>query len=394
MTAETHSPLGASSASRWLKCPGSVPLSVGIDDEDDDIFSKPGTAAHDLAANCLTKRAEAWTMIGATLLGTGIKVDKEMADAVQVYLDAIREQHPDRDQGNSWVEWRFHCPNIHEKFFGTADFVYFAPASGEVDRDPIGVLHVWDFKYGAGIVVEVEKNVQCMYYAAGALEDLELWMQVDEIVLHIAQPRAFHGDGPIREWRISTDDLLTWLEDELIPAMDRAGTATETTSGEHCRFCPVRRYACPQLLKDATEAEDFMKTIEQKGGAEKLTNEEVARFLDLLDVMKIAGKAAAETAVARLQNGQEIAGRKLVKSKANREWKDDAEPAITEKFGKQAYTEPALKSPAQIDKLPEGTSMTARYAFKPDTGYTLAKGADTRAAVSKSVKTLFANKGA
>lgn len=386
MTAETHSPLGASSASRWLRCPGSVPLSVGIDDQDDDTFSKPGTAAHALAANCLTQRAEAWTMIGATLLGTGIKVDKEMADAVQVYLDAIREQHPDRDQGNSWIERHFRCPSIHEKFFGTADFVYLDAANK--------TLHVWDFKYGAGIVVEVGKNVQCMYYAAGALEDLDLWMKVERVVLHIAQPRAFHSDGPTREWSISTNALCLWLEDELIPAMDRAGSATETASGEHCRFCPVRRYACPQLLKDATEAEEFMKTIEQKGGVEKLTNEEVARFLDLLDVMKIAGKAAAETAVARFQNGQEIAGRKLVKSKANREWKEDAEPEIEKKFGKQAYTEPALKSPAQIDKLPEGTSMTARYAFKPDTGYTLAKGADTRAAVSKSVKTLFANKGA
>lgn len=382
----THSPLGASSAHRWLKCPGSVPLSVGIDDEDDDTFSKPGTAAHDLAAHCLTKNCDAWTMIGATLMGTGVTVDKDMADAVQVYLDAIREAHPDRDQGNSWIERHFRCPSIHKHFYGTADFVYFD--KGEL------TLHVWDYKHGAGIVVEVEDNPQCMYYACGALEDLLLWPDVGTIVLHIAQPRAFHSGGPVREWRISSNDLLEWLEETLIPAMDRAMSATETTSGEHCRFCPVRRYACPQLLKDATEMEVLLETAEQKGGVEKLTNQEVARFLNLNDVLKIAAKAATETAVARLQSGQEIPGRKLVKAKANREWKEDAEAELVKKYGKQAFTEPALKSPAQIDKLPEGTQMSARYAFKPDTGYTLAKGTDTRAAVNKSVKQLFSQKGA
>jgi hypothetical protein len=383
-----HSPLGASGAERWINCPGSVSLSAGITDEDDDTYSKPGTAAHTLAAVCLSTHSEPWQRMGDLIRtdDSGLRVqsvDKEMADAVQVYLSAIREKHPERNQGNSWIERHFACPSIHKYFYGTADFVHLTDDT----------LHVWDFKYGVGIVVEVERNPQLMYYACGALEDLGLWDKVDKVVLHICQPRAVHSSGPVRSWEISTDELADWLEDELIPAMDRALVSRETASGEQCRFCPVRRYACPQHQKDAEEAEKLMKEIEN-GGVEKLSNDQVARFLDLLDVMKIAGKSAAETAVARLQSGQEIPGRKLVKSKSIRQWKEDAEPELKAEFGQQAYTTPELKSPAQIEKLAKGSAFAARWAFKPDNGYTLAKGADTRAAVNKSVQKLFTQKGA
>jgi hypothetical protein len=379
-----HSPLGASGAERWINCPGSVSLSAGITDEDDNEFSGPGLAAHSLAADYLKPGAgEPWQHIGQKIHGHEFVADKEMADAVQVYLAAVREKHPERNQGNSWIERHFACPTIHKYFYGTADFVHLADDT----------LHVWDFKYGVGIVVEVERNPQLMYYACGALEDLMLWDKVDKVVLHICQPRAVHSSGPVRSWEISTDELADWLEDELIPALDRALTSRETASGEQCRFCPVRRYACPQHQKDAEEAEKLMKEIEN-GGVEKLSNDQVSRFLDLLDVMKIAGKAAAETAVARLQSGQEIAGRKLVKSKSIRQWKEEAEPELKAEFGPQAYTTPELKSPAQIEKLAKGSAFAARWAFKPDNGYTLAKGADTRAAVNKSVQKLFTQKGA
>jgi hypothetical protein len=255
-------------------------------------------------------------------------------------------------------------------------------------------LHVWDFKYGVGIVVEVERNPQLMYYACGALEDLMLWDKVDKVVLHICQPRAVHSSGPVRSWEISTDDLAAWLEDELIPAMDRALTSRETASGEQCRFCPVRRYACPQLLKDREEMEALLELAEKAGGVEKLSNDQIAQYLDLEIKMKIAGKAARSTGLARFLSGQEIPGWKMVKAKSNREWREDAEASLKAEYGKQAYTVPELKSPAQIEVLPKGKDFATRYSSKPDNGYTLAKGADTRAAVNKSVQKLFTQKGA
>lgn len=375
-----HSPLGASGSHRWMACPGSVSLSEGIHEEESE-HAITGTAAHAVAAECLTSGEDAWQWIGSYYGDesdpeSGIPVDKDMADAVQVYLDAVREAHPDRNQGNFFVERSFHCPSIHDLFYGTTDCAYYDEVAA--------TLHVWDYKHGAGIVVEVKDNPQLKYYAVGALTELDLWLRVDTVVLHIAQPRGFHFDGPVREWSISVNSLAEWLRGELVPAMDRALVSRDTASGEHCRFCPARFRACPQLLADADELEGLLKMP-----AEELTNEQVARFLDLEDVLKIAGKAARQTAFNRMQAGHAIPGRKLAKAKADRVFKDGAEAAAKEKFGDAAYTAPALKSPAQIEKLPEGAAFIAQWAYKPDNGLTLAKGDDARPAVSRETKSMF-----
>lgn len=389
MSAELgHSPLGASGIYRVLACPGSMGISRGIEDAESD-HAALGTAAHSLGEACLRGNRDAWEYLGAEItkksehqrMFSVIEVDKDMADAVQVYLDAVRTMHPDRNQGNSWVERGFKCPSIHEYFWGTSDFCHHA---GDT-------LHVWDYKHGAGIVVEVEDNPQLKYYACGMLEDLGLWETVDKVVLHIAQPRGFHYDGPIRSWGLTTEELVLWLEGTLVPAMDRALVSRETKSGEHCRFCPARSHACPQIMADFDELEVIMAQINAAGGAGELTNEQLGRFLNLLEVAKIAAKAAKDTTFARLSSGKAVPGWKLGKAKANRVWKDGAEAALKKKFRKAAFTEPKLKSPAQIDEMPEGLTMTARHAFKPDAGLTVIPEGDARPAVNATVKSMFSD---
>lgn len=376
-----HSPVGGSGAYRFMPCPASVPLSYSIEDDDDE-FSLPGNQAHALAEYCLKTGAEPWSLIREDLV-----VDKEMADAVQVYVGAVHSAHP-KDQFNHWrhclIELGFHCPDIHEYFWGKADFVCF------VDN----ILHVWDFKFGAGIMIDVEDNPQCKYYAAGVLEKLNRWNDIDTAVLHIAQPRGFHSDGPIREWSISTEELEQWTFDELVPAMDRAlaSDGTDTASGEHCRFCSARSHACPQLISDFEELEQMLVELSKLNSADELTNEQVGRFLDLLEVAKIAGKQANKTAFNRMNAGATIPGRKLAKAKSNREWKENEEDMRALAFAQfsQKSMEPAkLKSPAQIEALPEGKAFAARYAYKPDKGKTVALDKDSRPEVSVKLAAMF-----
>ncbi len=374
-----HSPLGGSGASRWMPCPGSVPLSYGIEDEDNE-YSLPGRQAHALAEYCLKRGVEPWRLVRDHLV-----VDKEMADAVQVYLSAIKGAHPIFEPALAnniwWVEMQFYCPTIHEYFWGQADFVCLYHRERE--------LHSWELKYGAGIVVEVEQNPQLMYYAAGVLEKLNLWDEINKVVLHVAQPRGFHFDGPIREWTITTGELKAWTFDELVPAMDRALTSRETASGEHCRFCPARGRACPQLLKDFDELEELLMQLSKKDSADELDSSEIGRFLDLLDVAKIAGKQASKTAFNRLMAGHEVPGRKLVKARTNRTWKDEVDDLMVKKFGPNAFKPEELKSPAQIEALPEGKKFTARHAYKPDGGNTLARDKDNRSAIHADVAAMF-----
>lgn len=387
-----HSPLGASGTHRWMVCLGSVGLGYGInDDEEDDTFSMPGHAAHMLAKIALAKQVDPWQHIGMTFnpateeisgeaSSPGCLITKTMADAVEEYIEAINRAHPDRNQSNTWVEHKFHCPSIHPLFFGQTDLGHLMLNARRLD--------VWDFKYGAGVVVEAEDNPQLKYYACGFLESRGLWDAVDTVVLHIAQPRAWHWLSTMRDWAIRTEDLITWLEGTLVPSMDRALVSRDTKSGEHCRFCPVRYRKCPQLTKDMKELETMLKALEGKT-AEVLTNDELSRLLKLVQLSRIVGKAAEQTAFNRIVHGKAVPGCKLVKARSNREWKEGVEAEAKTEFGEAAYADRELRSPAQMEALPGGVEFTARYSFKPDKGLTLVLGEDARPAMSKDTKSLF-----
>lgn len=75
----THSKVGASSAKRWMACPGSVRLSEGIESKSSK-FSIEGTQAHALA--------EQWLTAGEC----PVNADQEMAENVRVYVDWVSAQ--------------------------------------------------------------------------------------------------------------------------------------------------------------------------------------------------------------------------------------------------------------------------------------------------------------
>ena len=383
-----HSPLGASGMYRWMKCFGSTQAAIGHTENPSD-YAKEGSAAHELAQGCLESGEDAWERIGH-LIGPGddhgpdldkcVEVTKDMADAVQIYLNSVRQRYPDRNQGNFYVEYGFHCPTIHPLFYGQADMVYINFEDRQLDID--------DYKHGAGIVVGVQENPQTMYYAVGVLESMNLWDKIDKITIRIVQPRGWHRDGPIRAWSITTAMLWQWMEDVLIPTMENAETSNDFQSGEHCRFCPVRYRACPQIAEDFDELEELMNLIAKKGGAQKLTNAQLGRYLTLADTARMIAKSANETAFARLNAGKKVPGRKLARSRTNRAWDEGAEEVLKDQFGAAAY-ETKLLSPAKIDGLPEGDKLTSEWASKPEGKLTVVAESDARAGVSKDITALF-----
>jgi len=393
---KAHSPLGGSGAHRWMVCSGSVYQSDGLTNDGED-YTREGQAAHVLAELCLSHGHEPWELIGHIITSDGkiyedgdvpleynsgllVTVTKEMADAVQYFLHIVNEWHPDRNQGNSWVERRFHCPGIHPDFYSMSDFSYFSEEN---------VLHVYDYKHGAGIVVEVEKNPQCLYYAAGIIEDLMIWDTVTKVVLHIIQPRGWHHDGPHRTWEISPDDLDAWLFDECVPAMERTEVSRDTVAGEHCRFCPARGHQCPAIMETMEELQGLLMMASGTKGADALTNAQLGRIIELQSLSKIAFKAANTKAFQLLTNGKEVPGLKLVASRSNRKYKKGAETAAKKKFGKRMMSKPTFLSPAQLDALPEGKAFTARWAFKPKGSTTVAVEGDPRRRIKRDAKSLF-----
>ena len=75
-----HSPLGASSAERWMSCPGSVSLikQLDLDETDEPEYRGLGIAAHEAGAHCLKNKLDAWEVMGEKF--HGFEVDENMAN--------------------------------------------------------------------------------------------------------------------------------------------------------------------------------------------------------------------------------------------------------------------------------------------------------------------------
>ena len=88
-----HSRLGASKAERWMNCPGSVRMSEGMPDGQ-TIYAAEGTVGHEVAARALASNRDADYWVGQKFQ-TGdyvIEIDEALAEAIQEYLDYVRER--------------------------------------------------------------------------------------------------------------------------------------------------------------------------------------------------------------------------------------------------------------------------------------------------------------
>lgn len=368
-----HSRIGASSAHRWLACPGSVRLSSALPNQSSE-YAREGTAAHEAAARCLDLGKEAWELAGEKIVveGQEFAVTDEMIESVQLYLDTIEASLTER--AVKFVEQRFSLDEVHPDLYGTADCVVF-------DQDT-GVLSVFDFKYGVGIAVEPEENPQLLTYAAGAVAEclkIDPALGINIVELVIVQPRADHEDGPVRRWRVGFDLLGEWVAATLEPGAKATDAAdAPLRDGEHCQFCPAKA-VCPKL------AGVFDSVAADAAASEpaKMEDWELAERLSKAKAVRTYLAALESEIFSRLMKGGEIPGFKLVQKKSNRVWKDGAEAVIAAKLGEAAYNPPSLKSPAQIERLKGGRELAQEHSFKPDTGLTLAADDDGRPAVAQ-----------
>ena len=360
-----HSPLGASSAERWLACPGSAALTnilkadPGYEEHEDPDYRRDGVEAHDLANHCLQDEIDTWEADPEKFP----HLTCEMMSAVQTYLDYVRSL-----PGQIKVsEMKLHLPEFHQLCYGTVDFAAVATAEG---------LRIVDYKHGVGLVVEVKDNPQIMYYAFMLIEQMGAFADDEAITLTICQPRvSWHPDGPIRSWQTTVGYIRSWAYDTLRPAMERVNLEAYLSTGDHCRFCPAK-LVCPAILGVGSR---FAKLT-----ADDIKNASAALLADLLGqvpVLKMLATALTAEAKRRMiTNRGELPGWKVVPAIAHRVWKDNA--PVVEQFGEEAYKPRAILSPPQVEEtLTGGKEFVHEWAFRPDAGYDIVAATDRRHAV-------------
>lgn len=411
----THAKLGASSANRWMNCPGSIrmidSLPTQLRERRSNFYADQGTAAHALGEQCLAhnKRAEYFegvkihvdpatgnvafavneedfTSLGASEL---FEVDADMTDAVQVYLDEVDAQRRRLPHAEENVEESLDLSWLRPEMFGTSDYTR---------REHFGELIVSDYKHGKGIVVDVEWNAQMMYYGLGSLHNAGGPGDVSQVTLVIVQPRALHKDGPVRRWSLSSEALWEW-RNQLAEAADKTRAPdAPLAAGDWCRFCPAQPL-CPAIKGFVTKEAQVVfseSPLDPKEHMPPMPDmDQVGRALNAIPVIDAWCRSVEGLGQEMLERGLVVENYKLVRKRANRKWTDTEKTmrALSRVKGlkKKDYTkEPALLSPAQMEKLPEvGKDFVSKHSEKPEGGLTVAHISDRRTEVEAPAKQAF-----
>lgn len=355
-----HSPLAPSSAYRWVVCPGSVSLSQRYPEIEEGEAAAEGTASHWAGSEQLLGLA---VHLGS-VAPNGIVLTQEMLDGAQLWYDVVGGPNPELQ-----VEQRVAMPRIHAAAFGTPDTWRWFPADG--------ILRVWDYKYGFGIV-EAPENWQCIQYTCGILDLLGIDGRNDQVVwveIIIIQPRAPHPDGRVRTWRVRASDLRAMFNKLAAAADEAMGSAPRTVSGTHCLHCPAAAH-CETLKRSAYAAGDYLgdtTTFELDAAAS-------AYELQLLEHLEalVSARLKARTAdiESRLKRGQSVTGFALEPSYGRRTWRDHEEVILMgDLLGVELRKPAEAITPNQAKKIIDKDVIDA-YAHTPTTGTKLVR--DTR----------------
>lgn len=370
-----HAKLGASSAHRWLNCPGSVAAIEALPIGDtSSSFAIEGTAAHELSEICLLSGEDAEAWIGKPLVEMpDWVVDEEMAEYVQVYLDYCRAIARDADE--IFVEQTVSYSDWVPEGFGTNDF----GALNLKDKS----IKIADLKYGKGVQVDAENNPQAMLYALGTYAEYGWVGEIDRIDIAIVQPRLYH----ISEWSISVKDLLKWAEWVSQRAEIALSDDAERVPGEkQCRFCEVKS-TCKALMKyteDIIMAE--FDDLDDMPSPDTLTDAQIRKVLEQKALIEGWLSSVENTVRERLEAGDSFDGFKLVEGRSLRKWGNEnaAAEALTEVLGADVAFKSTLISPAQAEKAlkKDQRSMLDDLVIKPAGKPTLVPESDKRPAIN------------
>ena len=324
-----HALLSASSSHRWLNCSPSARLEQEFDDTESTAAAE-GTAAHALCEHKLKKALKRRSKKPVSEYDCD-EMDAYTDDYVEFVMEAIEEVKQTCADPLVLIEQRLDFSCYVPEGFGTGDCVIVAD----------GLLHIIDFKYGQGVLVEAEENPQMMLYALGALRLFDALYDIEEISMTIYQPRRDN----ISTWTITVDDLLSWTENVLKPRAELAFRGEgDYIPGSWCTFCKAAvkcraraeaklqlaryEFAIPPLLTD-TEIEDIL--------------------LKLDDLTKWANEIQAYAQDAAINHGKVWHGFKLVESTTKRKYAD--EDAVIEAANTAGYTDILKKSLIPITEM-------------------------------------------
>ena len=311
MASKAHAILGASSSHRWLHCTPSARLEQDFENTESAAAAE-GSAAHALAEHKLKRMLKRRSKRPVSAFDCD-----EMEDCTDAYVQFVMEQFGEVRKSCRdpliFIEQKLDFSAYVPDAFGTGDCIIV----GEV------TLHIIDFKYGRGVLVEAEENPQMKLYALGALELFGSLYDVRQISLSIFQPRREN----VCTFSLSTDSLMKWVREELQPKARLAYAGEgDYCAGDWCTFCRASARCRERASVNLKLAQQEFKL------PPLLTDDEVAALLGQLpELVKWANELMAYAADAAIHHGKAWAGFKVVAGRSCRRYQDEKAAAAAAK---------------------------------------------------------------
>lgn len=317
-----HAVLSASASHRWLNCLPSARLELEFENTGSEA-AREGTAAHAL---CEHKLKRALRMRSKRPVSD--YDSDEMEECTDAYTDFVMEQVELARQSCKdpivLIEQHLDFSCYVPEGFGTGDCIVISD-----DR-----LHIIDFKYGMGVLVEAENNPQMKLYALGALLMYDALYDIKEVSMTIFQPRRDN----VSTWTIPVSKLKGWAESELRPKAQMAFAGEgDYVPGEWCTFCRA-------AVRCRARAEEKLKLAQMEFKRPPLlTDAEIEEILKVIpDLTKWANEITAYATDAAMNHGKEWNGFKVVAGRAVRKYRD--ENAVAEAAKQAGYKDIYRKS--------------------------------------------------
>ena len=222
MPPSKHAVLSASGAHRWLHCNPSARLELEFADRETEAAAE-GTAAHALAEHKLKKALKIRSRKPVSPYDCD-EMDAHTDGYVEFVLEQLEEAKTLCADPLILIEQRLDFSCYVPDGFGTGDCLIVA------DK----LLHIIDFKYGQGVLVDAEENPQMMLYALGALRQFDHLYDITQVAMSIYQPRREN----VSTWTITVEQLMDWAEHTLKPKAEMAYQGEgDYVPGPWCTFC-------------------------------------------------------------------------------------------------------------------------------------------------------------
>jgi hypothetical protein len=363
-----HAVLSASGSHRWLNCTPSARLEQSYADHESEAAAE-GTAAHALCEHKLRKLLKMRSKKPISQYDCD-EMDTYTDDYVAFVNETLTQAKTRCKDPIILIEQHLDFSCYVPQGFGTGDAIIVGD----------GTLHIIDFKYGQGILVDAEDNPQMKLYALGALELFDSLYDIADISMTIFQPRREN----VSTWTISVDELRDWTEKVLKPtALLAYNGEGEFCPGEWCTFCKAN-------VKCRARAEAKLKLANKEFALPPvLTDEEIEEILSLLDdLTKWANDIMTYAANAAINHGKRWTGFKIVEGRSNRKYAD--ETTVAEAAKGAGYCDIYKKSLIPLTEMErlmgkeKFTEVLGSLIQKPPGKLTLVPDSDKRMAITVS----------